>query len=828
MRLARAARHGFSRLRPRSMVRFLASVVRWLGSSVRLMGRAIRRDVSRLPSRRQVLTAGLALLMLAITVGGLLQLRFDTRTETFLPRDSPAMNAVQDKARGFGGDPIVVILESAQPGQLISNQKQLYSLIGLEGNLGKLPDVATVHGPGTVLNQVAGSAQGLLAQISGRRDTLRNAAEAEAKNQGQSAEQAKQAGREAVADFDKRYLPLIAKGLPAGLPTLRNSNFANTVVYDGSGNPRQQWHFVVPDKKSVSIMIRPRADLDQAGMQRLVESVRAQVNGANLNTSNVTITGIPVVTAGVAEDVKHEFPLLAALVAVAVALRFALVPSKMRWKHRLWPFGAALIGTALTVAVFGWLRYPLSFGAAALLPLLLGIGSSFPLYVAALPNLRRALVMSGASAVGFAALALSPLPFVAELGLALACGVLLTVATALVIRMLVGRPQTLDGDLVPARPDPAPERTQRAVSEQTGGWRRTVLRGAVAVSGAALAVSGWVALPSLSLQSDPQQLAEGADEIESARHAEEKLGSSGEISVVLRGQNVLSPWALDWQRQAKQNIISDYGDQARPVLSPPDLLGFLGDDPTAEQINAATQLMPNYLLSAVTRSDRTEAIVTFGVKLRDLTAQGRLIDGMRSALPATPPGYEAEIVGTPVAVDEGYHLISNDRYMANMAGIVVAGVVLLVGLRRRKDAVLAMFAALLATGWGFGAMWLLGIPLSPLTVALGALTTVTGCEFVVLLSEARYRRNAWLRRSVAFVCLTSVIGYLALTASKLWILREFGLVLTGAVLLSYLAAQLAVRFSVIPPKLSPRKRNPRYKEAPVENEREHAERRVPV
>lgn len=789
--------------------------------------RKIREVLRRRPSRRQVLGSALTVLVLAITAGGLLQLQFDTRTETFLPRDSPAMDAVQEKARGFGGDPIVVILESAKPAELIAKREQLYPLLKLEGQLGKLPDVATVHGPATVLNQVAGSAQGLMAQISGRRDALRNGAVAEAKQQGASESAAKRAGEEAVARFDQRYLPLLAKGLPAGLPTLRNENFARAVVYDESGKPRPQWNFVVPNRNSVAVLVRPRAGLDQAGTRRLVDSVRDEVNRAELNTSKVTITGIPVVTAGVAQDVQHELPLLAALVAFAVALRFILVPSKMRWKHRLWPLAATLVGTAMTVAAFGWLRHPLSFGAAALLPLLLGIGSSFPLYVAALANLRRVVVMSAASAIGFASLALSPLPFVAELGLALACGVVLTVGTALVIRAFGRRFTELAGS---AADGPGDSSDVEAARERRVDTRsRKAMRGALPVGATILAVLGWVVLPSLSVQSDPQRLAQGTGELESARYAEQVLGSSGEISVVLHGQNVLSPEALAWQRQAEQQIISQYGGQARPVLSPPTLLRFLGDDPSAAQIEAATRLMPRYLLSAVIRSDRTAAVGSFGVKLRDLDAQGRLIDGMRAALPPTPPGYRAEVVGTPVAVDEGYELISSNRYLTNLAGIMAAGVVLFAGLRRRRDALSAVFAALLATGWGFGAMWLLDFALTPLTVALGALTTVTGCEFVVLLSEARHRRDAWLRRSVIFVCLTSAIGYLALTVSKLWILRDFGMVLTGAVLLSWVAAQLAVRFAVRLPRSWRGRRFRHVETVPAEQEQEmSAERRTPV
>ena len=70
----------------------------------------------------------------------------------------------------------------------------------------------------------------------------------------------------------------------------------------------------------------------------------------------------------------------------------------------------------------------------AFLPVMLGVGSDMPIQ-AAYPGRRRTLIAAtAASAAGFAALALSPLPFVRELGLALAAGVAISTALALVFR----------------------------------------------------------------------------------------------------------------------------------------------------------------------------------------------------------------------------------------------------------------------------------------------------------------------------------------------------------------------------------------------------------
>jgi hypothetical protein len=314
----------------------------------------------------------------------------------------------------------------------------------------------------------------------------------------------------------------------------------------------------------------------------------------------------------------------------------------------------------------------------------------------------------------------------------------------------------------------------------------------MAAVAATIAAAGWVALPLLDIQADPQELASGLPALAAAHTVEQVLGSSGEIGIVLRGPDVLSPVALTWARDADQVVGAQFGDQVRPIIGAPGLFAFLGPNPTPAQITAAMNLVPPYLTSAVVRPDRQAGVQTFGLRLQDLGAQTALLHRVAAALPTGPPGYTAAIVGLPVAAGETYQALSSDRYLVNLVGIVVAGLVLAAVLRRRSVALVAVAAAATATGWGFALLWVLGLSLSPLTIGLGALVTVTGCEFVVLLAEGQRQSWPWLRRSVVYACLTSTAGYLFLAASDLNLVREFGLVLGGATVLSYLAAWLLV------------------------------------
>lgn len=192
-----------------------------------------------------------------------------------------------------------------------------------------------------------------------------------------------------------------------------------------------------------------------------------------------------------------------------------------------------------------------------------------------------------------------------------------------------------------------------------------------------------------------------------AGRAERVLGSSGEVSVVLTGSpgaGAADPAALDWARRAQTAVVTGFGTELRSVLTLPDLLAFLGPEPTPQQVRAALDLLPGYLSSALVTTHRDAALMIFGVRLGDLGEQAGLLEAVRAALPPHPPGRSVMLAGLPVAAAEAYRQVSEGRYLANLAGVVVAGVVLAAGLRRRAEALGAVAAAVLATGWGLAVL----------------------------------------------------------------------------------------------------------------------------
>lgn len=729
---------------------------------------------------RRTALAALALGVLAGVVVGLGRVETATSLESMLPADDPQLVEYRRVAAEFGGDPIVVLLESEDGDGGYLTPERLVQTLRLEGQLAALPDVAGVYGPATLLNQLAGRAQDLLAELSGRRDAEIALARAQAQEDGLAKRQVDRAGERARARFDARYGPLIVAGLPGGLPTLSNASFVEKVVFGAAGSPRGQWRFVVPGRNSAAILVRPDEGIDARRARALVRRVTNAVDESGIGATP-TISGVPVLISGISDRAVSDAPLLggAAVLAVGACLWMAVW---LRRSRRLVPLATTTVAVSGSLAVAGWLGIPISLGVIAFAPVLLGIGCYYPTYLATRAPARTVVVVATATAASLLTLALSPLPLVRDLGIVLAIGVLLSVAVVLPLRRWLASgisESALERDVAPAP-----------------GRQRRLRVALVLVAG--LAATGWVALPGIPIDSDVEHFAGGLPELTDARHVEDVIGSSGQLAVLLKGDDVLAPEAMAWMRGSLESLVTIHGDELRPVLSPPALLEFLGDTATREQVDAGWRLLPPYLTQAAASTDRHRALMTFGVRVENLAK----VDALRSAflheLPQPPTGYSVEVVGLPMVLLQGEEAISADRVSGNIVGIAAAGLVLLIGLRRRSDAARAALAAVIATGLGFLVIHLAGQSLNPVTVALGALTTAVGCEFTVVQAESMRRGARHLEAAVGIVALTSASGYLVLLTSQLEAVRGFGLLLTGTVVLALASSWLVVRATVAP------------------------------
>jgi predicted RND superfamily exporter protein len=320
-----------------------------------------------------------------------------------------------------------------------------------------------------------------------------------------------------------------------------------------------------------------------------------------------------------------------------------------------------------------------------------------------------------------------------------------------------------------------------------------------------LAVLGWVADTQTNVQSDVTKLVPSSMPALRDLHTLERTsGVSGEIDVTVKARNVARPAVVAWMTRYEQGLLAHFGYAENkgcaratlcPALSLPDLFSTTttttGASLSGASINSLLAAVPAYFKQAVITPDHREATLAFGIRLMPLARQQRVVGYMNSRL-HPPAGVSAHLAGIPVLAAEANATLSSSarRLLTLLAGLVAVGAVLMAVFRRADRALLPLTPIVLATGWSALIVFLLGIPLNPMSASLGTLVIAISTEFSVLLSE-RYRQERAagfpledaLRRTyrstgaaVLASGITAIAGFGVLMVSSIPMLRDFGLV----------------------------------------------------
>jgi hydrophobe/amphiphile efflux-3 (HAE3) family protein len=445
-----------------------------------------------------------------------------------------------------------------------------------------------------------------------------------------------------------------------------------------------------------------------------------------------------------------------------------------------------------------------------------------------------------ATVVGFLALLLSPVPMVRGFGVLLVIGVGLAFACALtagfaaltlvrdggasvprplrgagaaVISALRGAGELLAEarrgavELVRAdRPGRALRPRVRAAGWRVrDGWNRALVGSRtrptrVLAMAVTLAVVGLALDTQTKVESDVQKLVpQDLRALRDVKTLQRSTKVSGEIDVTVAARDLTDPRVIQWMTSYQQDLLNHFGyaprkgcDKAKlcPALSLPDLFSAAGSSGDQQRIRALLDSVPAYFSQAVITRDRRLATMAFGIRLMPLDEQQRVIDEMRSRL-HPPKGVNATLAGLPVLAAEANQKVSSHwrRVLTLIVGLLGVALVLLAIFRNAQRALVPLIPIVLASGWSALVLFLIRIPLNPMSVTLGALVIAITTEFSVLLSE-RYRQeraagassDAALARTYALTGTavlasgtTAIAGFAVLAASNIQMLRNFGI-----------------------------------------------------
>ncbi|MBS1862464.1 MAG: MMPL family transporter [Actinobacteria bacterium] len=777
------------------------------------------------------------------------QVDTDAGLGTLVGKSDPTYEATQRARAEFGEEPVVVLVKESLPKLLLG--KDLLRLLRLEGCLsGKVPKgaqpvpgactgiaemdpVEFLAGPATFLNEAVVQIDEQLTRIS------------------------KQLSPTQLREY---LLTVATKYGITSAPSITNEEFVSTVVFDlakARGTPKARLAYLFPSSHAAQIVIRLKPDLSEAERHRaigLIEEAVAETTPRKacgeggkaepcfvLSAGEYVVTGAPVVVDAVARALKDALLLLFAVAIVVMAIVLLLA---FRSRLRLLPLALALASAAIVFGLLDLVGGSLTMASVAVLPILIGLAVDYAIqFQARLDEVqatgaegeaaaRTAANLSGptiataclATAAGFLVLLLSPTPMVRGFGLLLVLGVVLSfilVLTAGFAALSLRRPGgwRRGGDhpeeaLATGRMvGPHGDRTRPLQALVSLAIGRPVL---VLTLGIVLAAIGWTLGTQIDTVSEVRQLApHNLAAVEDLNTFEQPTGTTGNLEVLVESDRLTDPATIEWMAGFKRRVLAHDDVTAGPALS--DFLTRGEGKVTKSGIEATLAALSAYSLRQVAPIDPKTgkvgnvALLSFGISSQTLAEQNELLDSVRTQIGTPPAGATVRLAGLPVVAAEAASELSSSRYWLALAGLGAVALVLLALLRSFRRALVPLLPTVLATGWASLLIWLTGIPLNPMSAALGALTIAIATEFAVILGgrfeqersvgadTAAALRRAYARTGAAVLAsgLTAIAGFAVLVASDIQMLRDF-----GAVTVIDLAAALLGVIVILPATLT--------------------------
>jgi hydrophobe/amphiphile efflux-3 (HAE3) family protein len=781
---------------------------------------------------------------------GATQVPTDAGVGTLVDTDSGSYQATQQVRGSFGEEPVVVLVKGdLQRLILTDNIFRLLRLEGcLSGKVPKgakpLPGACTelaqldpvefLAGPATFLNEA-------VVQIDAQLERLAKHVPAERLKEYLLAVATRYGITSAPSIDNEEFIATVvfdlsrARGTPKArlsylFPNRRSAQIVIRLKPGLSDSERQRAIGLIEDAVAETT---PRKACAEAGKPAPCFELKG---------GTYVVSGVPVVVDGVARALQDALLVLLAVAVVVMAATLLLV---FRSRLRLAPLALALAATALVFGLLALVGGSLTIAAIAALPILVGLAVDYAIQLQSRFDEAEASGLTGAeaaraaasagaptiavaclaTAAGFLVLLISPTPMIRSFGLLLTAGILIAFSlsatagfAALSLRgksrgpsRFLGRVAPGEGPRTEAPPPPAgpspgdrtrpPERLlSLAISHPV----------AVLLVGGLLAIIGWAAGTQVDTVSDVRQLA--PDNIAAIRNLDdlqETTGVSGELDVSIEAPDLTDPATIEWMAAFKRRVLQANGFAGEDptcleaeICPGPALSDFFvrGEEKvTRAGVEATLAALSPYALRQVAPLDPEtgevghQALISFGIRAQSLQAQQRLIDRVRAQIGSPgepggpPPGVSVRLAGLPVIAAASASDLSATRYLLSLAGLLAVALVLLVAYRSLSRALLPLLPTVLATGWASLVLWASGIPLNPMSAALGALTIAIATEFGVILS-ARFHeqgggveealRSAYARTGAAVLAsgATAIAGFAVLVVSEVPMLRDFGLV----------------------------------------------------
>ena len=787
----------------------------------------ISEALARFIEHRPWLFIIIVVLISAAAVPGITLLKTDTGFNALV---SPDSEVAQDNARyqaQFGGEQIAILLS----GQLddIFSAGNLATLSEFEQEFSHDKRYRAINTPLNLLQMAQQEAeqarQAFQEQIALAQEQVAEETRQAAAAIGLGEVQQEQAAEQARAEVLQRFQPQIEQMQQIGELSLDNPAFIKSVLYDTDGEISTIMQSFVPDDGHALISVTPQGNMSDEQALQATKDIENFFTANPLENVDTSIISSSKLVDAISSSIGNNIKILLGLsVAVMIAILFGTF--RVRW--RLLSLLMVGISELWTFGLMGYLSVPLTMATMAVLPILIGLGIDFSIQFhnryqeevrrnktvaeTVITSISRMFPVVGvallATIAGFITLYISEVPMIRDFGMVLAIGMVISYIVALFllhsIIYLVDRRMPI-------------KKLKETASEASGRIERILLRlGKLAINhtlwifivSVVFAIGGGIADHWLPTNTDYEELMpQDTPALMELRELREIVGSGGTIRFMVEADDVTSLEVLGWMKEYQDEALLSYPELIS-TNSPATLISTAagGVIPAQQQIAAILANTPANYLEQVLSSDHSMASISFDIKYISLEEIHSLLQQMQGEI-IPPAGVRVSPVGSLVLGSSTIDAVIGSRLTMNLICLGAVLIILLLVYRRIDNPIFAIIPVGAVIAWSSLDMYLIGIPLNPLTAILGVLVIGNCTEYMVVLlgrydeekrlglppQDAMVTAISKIGRAIVTSALTTLGGFSVLIASNFVMIRDFGI----ATLLSVFLC-LVITIAVMP------------------------------
>ena len=783
--------------------------------------------IVRFISRRSWWVVILFILLLGAVAPGITLLQSETGFNAMVSNDSELWQDNLLYQEEFGGEPLTVLL--AGDIDDIFSPYNLGILADFEQQVNDDARYRSVLSPLMVLQVAIAEAEQAQELIMQQLALAQEQAAAEARqmaaNMGLNEVQQEAAAQQAREAVLQQFQPQLEQLQQMGEPSLDNQTFIDMVVFDQQGNISEALQSLVPDDEHALIIVNPVGNMEQDESLAAANDIEAFFNDNILAGTEVSVTADAQLLDSLTSRLTKNIAILLGLSVGAMVLILALI-FRVRW--RMLSLLMVALGAVMTFGIVGYISFPITMATMAVLPILIGLGIDYSIQFQnryqeevlrcrtvgeavetsvshMFPTVGLALL---ATIIGFITLFISEVPMIRDFGAILAMGIVLCYITGL---FLLNSSLNLSDRKIPI------EKLRRAASQANDRFQRVISRVArlaikytlpIFIIALAFAIGGGIVDQQLPVSTDYEEfMPQDIPELEELRELRQIAGSGGEIRFMIEANDVTSVEIMLWMQDYQQEELAKY-PELLSVNSPAILVSQAtgGAIPNQQQIDQILANTPDVYLGQTVSADHKLAIMSFAIEYISLEEIHTLSQAMQQDAWLLP-GMEISPVGTIALSASTVDSVVGDRMTMNFICLGAVFFVLLLAYRNLSRAVFIIIPVGAVIAWSSLDMYLVGIPLNPLTAVLGIIMIGICTEFMVLIlgryqeergnglppKDAMITALSKIGQAIITTALTTLGGFGVLIASDFILIRDFGIVTVLGVFLC-----LVITITVMP------------------------------